>query len=325
MKRYLAALLLALVLPAQADTWSFAVFGDTPYNRPERDRLPFLFEAMAEQGAAFAIHVGDIKSGNSRCDDALFQDRMNLFQSAPLPLIYVLGDNEWTDCHRAGGDPLERLARLRTLFHATPESLGRPRLPLERQTPDYPENQRWRRGPVLFLGLNVPGSRNNMGVGPEPSAEFLARDRANLAWMTEGFRQAKAAGQSVVVIAIQANPDFEAFNAGDPAPGYGDFLTRLRDETLNFGGEVVLLHGDTHRIRIDQPLSERPGGSPIARFTRIETYGSPWMGWVRVIVDEEARRLRFEPNPYVAAWPLEEDRRFKFQEPPLPPLPKLNP
>jgi hypothetical protein len=243
----------------------------------------------------------------------------------PLPLIYVLGDNEWTDCHRAGGDPLERLARLRSLFHATPESLGRVRLPLERQTPDYPENLRWRRGPVLFLGLNVPGSHNNIGPGPEPSAEYRTRDQANAEWMSEGFRQAKASGQSVVVVAIQANPGFDEFNAGSPVPGYGDFLRRLREETQAFGGEVVLLHGDTHRIRIDQPFLDRPGGAPIPRFTRIETYGSPWMGWVEISVDEEAHRLRFEPQPFHAAWPLEEDRRFHSQEPPLPPLPKRTP
>ena len=35
-------------------------------------------------------------------------------------MIYVPGDNEWTDCHRAnngGYDPLERLAFLRAMFY----------------------------------------------------------------------------------------------------------------------------------------------------------------------------------------------------------------
>jgi hypothetical protein len=35
---------------------------------------------------------------------------------------------------------------------------------------------------------------------------------------------------------------------------YKDFLSQLRDETLAFAGQVVLVHGDSHQQQINQPL-----------------------------------------------------------------------
>jgi hypothetical protein len=53
------------------------------------------------------------------------------FNALPHPLIYTPGDNEWTDCHEgrnvAGLDPLERLAKLRTVFFQGERSLGQKR------------------------------------------------------------------------------------------------------------------------------------------------------------------------------------------------------
>lgn len=317
-------LLLACAIPAWAQTWSFALLGDLPYSQAERNEMPYMLEAIAEHGADFAVHVGDFKSGFSPCGDELFADRLALFHASPMPLVYVPGDNEWTDCHRRGSDPLERLQRLRALFHSGPESLGRRRIPLERQSRVYPENTRWRRGPVLFIALNVPGSENNIGPGPEPSTEYLARGRANAEWLAEGFARVRREKLPVLVIAIQANPDFARFNEGRAVRGYGEFLTQLRTETQRFSGQVVLLHGDTHHHRIDRPLHHAETGETLANFLRVETYGSPWMGWVEGIVREDTQgvRLTFHPHPWVSGWTQEEDRRFKPVEPPLPPLPR---
>jgi hypothetical protein len=84
------------------------------------------------------------------------------------PLIWVPGDNDWTDCWGRYGpatmpysDPLERLAFQRILFASTPESLGQETLTLTRQSSGYPENVRWAFGPVVYLGLNVQGSNDN--------------------------------------------------------------------------------------------------------------------------------------------------------------------
>ncbi|MBK7017486.1 MAG: hypothetical protein IPH39_18445 [Sulfuritalea sp.] len=307
--KLLAALILAMLMaaPSHAQRVSFGLFGDTPYNAWERRHLPELIAEMDGEDLAFVIHDGDIKSGSSECSDAAFLDVLGAFRQSMHPLIYVPGDNEWTDCHRRSNgayDPLERLAKLRELFFADAHALGRRKLVLERQSNDpafaaYRENVRWEAGGVLFVGLNLPGSANNFhgAKGGGPSADYLARGKANHAWLAQAFALARDRRLAGLLLVIQANPGFHAANAGRPATGFADFLDQLRRETMRFAGQVVLVHGDTHQHRIDQPMEDPESGAPINNFTRVETFGSPSFGWIKASVDPANPRLfRFEPR-----------------------------
>lgn len=285
-----AAFLLATLtsLGAHAETFSFALIGDTPYSDAEHALVPELLEEIGRSGARFVIHVGDFKNGRSLCSDEVFADRHRLFDAAPLPFVYVPGDNEWIDCRRATNgsyDPAERLAALRRLFFAGTHSLGPRPLTLERQSAAWPEHQRWRAGPLLFITLNLPGSDNNIGRKAEPSSEFRQRMPQVLAWLREAFALARRDGISAVVIAMQADPYFELLAKGMPHSGFREFFDLLRTETETFAGEVVLVHGDTHRVRVDQPLTRRGSRTVQKNFTRVETQGSPFMGWISVAVD----------------------------------------
>ncbi|HQR03178.1 MAG: hypothetical protein JSR19_09900 [Proteobacteria bacterium] len=304
--RRLVLLLSILCCPgawAGDDSFAFGLFGDTPYTPYERQQLPSMLEAMAQSGLAFAIHAGDIKSGAARCDDEVYTGIHTLFQAAPLPIVYVPGDNEWMDCSRilAGRfDPVERLEYLRGVFFSTPQSLGHHPVPLERQ-PRYPENARWERGGVLFATLNMPGPDNNIGN----AEEYPTRNAANLAWMGEAFRIAREKNLRGLLLDIQANPWIEANNEGVTKPGFVDFFRRLREELARFHGQVVLAHGDTHSIQINQPLQDIHTRRTIANFTRVETYGSPFMGWVRVVVDAQNPEVfRFERHPWAPHSPF---------------------
>ena len=133
--------------------FTFAALGDTPYTEDEEQRFPGMIAEMNREPLAFVVHVGDFKSGWSACTDALFEQRRQWFDWFYHPLIYVPGDNEWTDCMRALGarrDPLERLHKLRTLFASGETSLGQRKLPLTRQSRQYPEHARWSQEDVLF-------------------------------------------------------------------------------------------------------------------------------------------------------------------------------
>ncbi len=303
LSRWLRGLLLAACCtgPLAAQPFSFALFGDTPYSRWEREQLPAMLGEMAQQGAAFAVHAGDIKGGGQLCSDVLFLDILGVFRAAPLPLVYVPGDNEWTDCHRrsnGGYEPLERLGRLRELFFADERSLGQPALLLQRQSVDpahaaYRENVRWEQGGVLFVGLNVPGSQNNyQGTGgPGPVPEFLQRSAANRAWLAQAFELARRRTLVGLVIVVQGNPGFEAASAGQPPPGYRDLIAQLRSETQAYAGQVVLVHGDTHAHQVNQPLLDASGQRVLENFTRVEVHGYPFMGWVQVQVDLGSPRV----------------------------------
>ncbi|WP_459950076.1 hypothetical protein [Denitratisoma sp. agr-D3] len=278
----------------------FGLFGDTPYSAYERRQLPLLLADMAQAGLAFIVHDGDIKSGGSRCDDAVYRDIRGVFDDSALPLVYVPGDNEWSDCSRAacgGFDPLERLDFLRRVFFAGGRSLGKTTIALEQQ-PGTPENLRWRAGPVLFVSLNMPGHDNNVSR----TKEYAARNRTNLAWLRESFAQAKAAGLPGLLLVTQANPFIEDDNAGATHAGFKDFLDLLRAETEAFPGQVALVHGDTHNMQINRPLRDKATGRTVANFVRVETYGAPFMGWIEGSVDATDPQLfRFQAHPWPPA------------------------
>ena len=301
MRAILCIALAMLAGPAQAQVparFSFAIVGDAPYNALEEIEFARELQEIDRADLAFVVHVGDIKSGASPCSDDLFAERLRQFQSVRHPFIYVPGDNEWTDCHRSGADPLERLAKLRTTFYPDEDSLGARKLRLERQSADpryaeYRENVRWNFGSALFIGLNVPGSNNNLGRTAQMDAEFARRSAANSAWLAQGFDLATKDGAAALFIVMQADPRFEG-NFRRPAgaaDGYAALRQELLARTLAFGKPVVLIHGDTHRYRVDHPLIDPATRKPLAQFTRIESFGSPLVDWIEVGVDATGAQL----------------------------------
>ena len=98
---------------------------------------------------------------------------------------------------------------------------------------------------------------------------------------------------------MQGNPAFEHYSAGLAHAGYRELLERIHRQTRDFAGQVLLIHGDTHWQRVDRPL--RKGAEKLANFTRLESFGYPFMGWVKVVVDTQTPELfRFEVRPHKA-------------------------
>ncbi|MDD5123448.1 MAG: hypothetical protein PHT85_02520, partial [Methylovulum sp.] len=98
-----------------------------------------------------------------------------------------------------------------------------------------------------------------------------------------------------LMVAIQADPVFDipetetvderntVVDGLPPHEGYDAFLAALTEETNAFKGQVVLVHGDTHFYKIDKPLINQ--ANLIKNFTRVETFGSPNLHWIKVTVD----------------------------------------
>lgn len=284
---------------ASAQGFTFAALGDTPYTRDEESAFVAMLGEMNREPLAFVIHVGDFKDAYTECTDALFLRRKEWFELSHHPFIFVPGDNEWIDCQRRAGGryrPLERLARLREIFFTSPAALGQRHLPLARQSDGagihpYPEHARWIHDGVVFATLNVPGGDNNY---TRDRKEFLARDAAVREWIREAFRIARDKRLGAVVLVMQANPWAAA---GPRRSGYAPLLATITAETLAFDGEVLLIHGDTHRFRVDRPLRHPETRRPIENFTRLEVFGSPTVNWVRVRVERDGNRVRFEATP----------------------------
>ena len=318
-----AVVAVTAVSPADDDRqdtpgFSFALWGDMPYSDIQATQIPALIRDINREKVAFSVFDGDIKSGSSVCTDDVYQAAIDRFNTFERPMVYVPGDNEWTDCHRTnngGFNNLERLDFIRRTMFATADSFGQKTIKLGHQGPIgglYAENTRWRYGNVYFLGLNVPGSNNNkvnsdaictsksartLQQCADDNAEYLTRDAANRAFLSDTFARARAGHAAGLVIVIQADmvfdlPETEDVNERTSTPnvdGYDAFLDLLATETKNFDGQVLLVHGDTHFFKHDQPLA---GQADLLRnFARLETFGSPNVHWVKVSVDPGVRSL----------------------------------
>ena len=315
---------------ASPDSFSFGLWGDMPYKKAGDDsKLPAVLQSINRADIAFSIYDGDIKDGSSKCTDDVYTDALKMFGAMVKPVVYIPGDNEWTDCHRSnngGYDALQRLSHLRKVMYPTLNSLGQTSLALEHQGKaagdKYIENVRFSRGPVVFVGLNVPGSNNNVILSAKEctnksarkqeqcdasNAEYIERDAANIAWLTQSFQKAKDTQARGVVIVFQGDPGFDWPESEDSDEsklpefsGYRNFMAQVEQQTAGFAGQVLLVHGDTHFFKIDKPLYSPTRVLP--NFTRLQTFGSPSLHWVKVTVNPAAEQL-FIIEPVIVAQP----------------------
>ena len=305
--------------------YSIGLWGDLPYSAEQAlVGVPNLIADMNHQRLAFSIHNGDLKQGsNSPCDDALYQQSIDYFNSLESAAMFTPGDNDWTDCDRpsnGGYVSLERLEHERLVMFGTPYSLGR--RPLRQAVQSAPlclgmngmtgcvENRRWTYHDVTYATLNVAGSCNNLcDTDPNP-AEFAARNAANIQWLKETFAEATTRRSVAVMLIAQANPGFDLSDPtraplrdprtlaeSNPATdGFKEFLSALRVEVVRFRKPVAYVHGDSHYFRIDRPFQDA-FGRRLENFTRVETFGNnPVNGtndvqWLKVSVDPRTREV----------------------------------
>ncbi len=160
---------IVLASAARAEQFHFVALGDTAYN-PSRDYPVYerLIGAINEDGPAFTIHVGDTW-GVMTCTEEHHRWIHGWFDKYTHPVVYIPGDNEWTDCREgyvleaysryvtgqataddlkvlgtvrsldgamAGAgyaDTLASLDTIRKVFFSEPKSLGAVTMPVTRQ------------------------------------------------------------------------------------------------------------------------------------------------------------------------------------------------
>jgi hypothetical protein len=294
----LFALIVSPVKVSGQSSFQFLATGDLPYS-PEQDTdYRRLLKQSEAEDFEFLMHVGDFKGQSFPCSDDEFLKIRDLFRNYSKPVVYTPGDNEWTDCHGVGSDPIERLDKLRQLFFKDAKTLRLDKLNAVHQSRDpkfteYAENYRFSKSGVSFIVSHVVGSNNNFRPDHIPSMkEFDARNQANVKFLRESFAKAIREDAAGVVLVIHANPDFEK----GAKEGFKDFLTVMREVLTTYRKPVVCIHGDTHYYRIDKPLKD-DSGAVYMNFTRMEVFGSPNVAGVVVTVDPSEPEV-FSYKPY---------------------------
>lgn len=309
-----------LPMPARG---SFALIGDVPYGSATEPQFDRVIDAInASPRVRFVLHTGDIKAGSERCDDDLLQRRFDQYQRFAKPFVFTPGDNEWTDCHRTNNGnylPTERLDKVRSLFFPRPgvTTGGRPaQVATQASVPGfetYVENTMWHFGGATMGTVHVVGSNNGYApwsqIDPTDSydtpradrvSEVDARIAAAVSWIDTIFDRATLDRSAGVLVAMQANPNFELPSADRERMGFNAVLERIATRAIAFGKPVVIAHGDSHYYRVDKPLlapTPANGLQLLERVTRAENFGSQHVHWLEVVVDaRDPEVFRFQPH-----------------------------
>jgi hypothetical protein len=314
---------------------SIALYGDSPYGTKDADTAQFLATPAFiktindDHDISLVLHVGDIHSGKQTCSFGYDQSIYNLWTAFVSPLVYTPGDNEWTDCNKpkeGAVDPLDNLGYVRSIFFATPgHTIGGDKTVLSQSQsfdPNYPsdaefvENVMWEQAGVVFVTLNVPGGSNNdednwygLPRTQRQTDEVRKRTSADLRWLDDAFALAKADRARAIVIQLQADMwDLDGTARADlHIANYRQFIDSIALHTKAFGQPVLLVNGDSHAYRSDNPLvkgapcftesgasvmacnddayDNQPNDYDVKNFHRIVVHGSTApMEWIKLRV-----------------------------------------
>ena len=174
----------------------------------------------------------------------------------------------------AQGNPSANLALVRSTFFTKPgRTLGSGKLRVTSQAKEYDrhfptdknyvENVRWEQQDIVFVTLNIPGGSNNdddnwYGTPTKSQAqidEITQRTAADLRWLDAAFAYADHEHAKAVVIMEQADMWDLDGKAASHIANYEPFIASIASNTMAFGKPVLLMNGDSHAYRSDNPLS----------------------------------------------------------------------
>lgn len=176
----------------------------------------------------------------------------------------------------AKGDPLANLALVRSMFFSKPgQTLGAPMAvtsqavdfnPAHPSDKAFVENVRFEKNGVLFVTLNIPGGSNNdtdhwygtPTMSAEQQKEVAERTAATLRWIDAAYNHATTKGNVAMVILTQADmwDVDEAATGAAHIAGYKPYLDKIAEGTKAYGMPVLMLMGDSHTYRSDNPLQK---------------------------------------------------------------------
>ena len=176
----------------------------------------------------------------------------------------------------AGGNPVDNLALVRSIFFPHPgQTLGSGSLEVLSQAQvdnaahptdsQYVENVLWARKGIVFVTIDVPGGSNNDAdpwygaptASPQQTTEAANRTAADRRWLDRAFATASATDAQGVVVITQADMwDLDGASSNAHLSNYEGIVGDLAAHTTAFGRPVLLLNGDSHTYRSDNPLQQ---------------------------------------------------------------------
>ncbi|MFC4929828.1 hypothetical protein [Massilia sp. GCM10023247] len=233
----------------------FGVIGHS-FAKPGDGRFKEALSETSENSLAFVVVTG-IKAAKEPCGDKLYQERQVLVEKAKRPMIVLPAGSDWTECRNSAGrtNAVERLHRLRELFHGEPDSLGRKKLPLTRLSMSprfrsYAENAHWTVDKVLYATVNLPANNNHYLAAAGRNSEYEDRLVANRFWLNRLFTLARRDNLDAIVLfsegdlkPLEEPTGLRGLLRRAPATQDGFAATRKQVQSLaqRFKGKVLLI------------------------------------------------------------------------------------
>lgn len=216
------------LMQATVNTSSFWAIADVPYTAAERTTLEARLKVLGSE-ADFLVHLGDIKSGASKCNQTVIDQIDELMRLSPVPVFMVIGDNEFNDCDI---DPNAALAMWRNKFSGYHQKHWSRKFAVTLM-PNRTEVFSFVHKQTLFIGLNLVGGKVH------DLNEWKTRHAAQLAWIQPLMLRNRKAVHSVVVFG-HADPGANQASFINP---FVVFLRKKFPKTI----PVLYLCGDAHK------------------------------------------------------------------------------
>jgi hypothetical protein len=195
------------------------------------------------------------------------------YNSSTGQIDYKLDSNN-NPIDYASGNPVENLKLIRSLFFAKPGTTLSTEMSVHSQAVDYDktyptdanfvENVWWEKDGVLYVAVNIPGGSNDdtdpwygaPSMDANQTAEVTQRSAADLRWLDVAFAKAKTSGDYAMVILTQADMwDTDGASAAHIS-NYKRYIDKIAAGSTTFGKPVLLVNGDSHVFRSDNPLKQ---------------------------------------------------------------------
>jgi len=217
----------------------FTVIGDVPYNETQRIALnSIVSDHNAKSQSEFIIHVGDIKPGSEPCNEQVYVDVSSMLEKFEVPTFIILGDNEFNDCE----NPEEGLQFWNDYFFHFNEKWQFAHAVAYQE--ERAENFTWTENEILFIGINLVGSRVH------DADEWSTRLSHNAHWVAQLLEDNKNNTKAAVIFA-HAN----IVNFGTAK--FRAFTDVFRASAAEYAQPVLFLHGDGHNWIQDRPWTEQ--------------------------------------------------------------------
>lgn len=217
------------IVKYQPDSLVFSVMGDVPRSEAEKVLLQKQIDQHNQLSPAqFVFHVGDIKSGQTPCDEDNYTLVAGYLKQLMVPVFIVPGDNEWNGC----ANPDQAWNYWDQHFMAFDQNWDVP-FEVQRQA-SYPVNNAFVQQNVLFIALNLVGGR----IHDQVEWDTMLQNAYD--WIGQ---QLQGKNISAAVILAQANPDAK----------HRIFMDQFLPLVKEFERPVLFIHGDGHHWLHDDP------------------------------------------------------------------------